>query len=158
MIHHISVSAKNPQHVAQVLAKVLKGQAAPFPPNPGSYIVFPGDEYGTAVEVYPLASEILPGTSPDEHCMFVHNDNPSMFTATHAAISVPVTQEEIEQVGMSEGWRVVRCSRESLFDVMEFWVENRLMIELLTPEMASQYLAFTKQPEKLQEFFATATN
>ncbi|MCP6761058.1 MAG: hypothetical protein NHB32_20450 [Fischerella sp. CENA71] len=157
MIHHISVSAKNPQHVAQVLAKVLKGQAAPFPPNPGSYIVFPGDEYGTAVEVYPLGSEILPGTSPDEQCQFVNNENPSTFTATHAAISVPVTQEEIEQVGMSEGWRVVRCNRDSLFDVMEFWVENRLMIELLTPEMAAQYIALTKQPEKLQEFFATAT-
>ncbi|MBW4432709.1 MAG: hypothetical protein KME28_13490 [Pelatocladus maniniholoensis HA4357-MV3] len=158
MIHHISVSAKNPQLVAQTLAKVLKGQAAPFPPHPGSYIVFPGDEHGTAVEVYPLGSEIVPGTAPDEQCMFVHNDNPSMFTATHAAISVPVTQEEIEQVGMSAGWRVVRCNRDSLFDVMEFWVENRLMIELLTPEMASQYLAFTKHPEKLQEVFATATN
>ncbi|MFB2770393.1 hypothetical protein ACE1AT_14045 [Pelatocladus sp. BLCC-F211] len=157
MIHHISVSAKNPQHVAQVLAKVLKGQLAPFPPHPGSYIVFPGDEYGTAVEVYPLGSEILPGTAPNEQCKFVNSDNPSSFTATHAAISVSVTQEEIEQIGMSEGWRVVRCNRDSLFDVIEFWVENRLMIELLTPEMASQYLAFTKQPEKLQEFFATAT-
>jgi hypothetical protein len=58
---------------------------------------------------------------------------------------------------VSEGWRVVRCSRESFFDVIEFWLENRLMIELLTPEMASQYLAFTKT-EKLQEFFATAAN
>ncbi|WP_337886561.1 hypothetical protein [Fischerella thermalis] len=157
MIHHISISAINPLGVAQALAKVMKGQVAPFPPHPGSYFVFPGDEHGTAIEVYPLGSEIAPGAAANEQCMFVHNANSSMFTATHAAISVPVSQAEIEQVGVSEGWRVVRCSRESFFDVIEFWLENRLMIELLTPEMASQYLAFTKT-EKLQEVFATAAN
>lgn len=30
MIHHISISVKNPQHVAEVLAEVLNGQAFPF--------------------------------------------------------------------------------------------------------------------------------
>jgi hypothetical protein len=158
MIHHFSISAQNPQRVAQVLAKVMEAQVAPFPPHPGSYVVFPGDEYGTAIEVLPLGSEIAPGTTNNESCQFVHNAHPSMFIATHAAISVSTTQAEIEQIGKSEGWRVVRCNRDSLFDVIEFWVENRLMIEFLTPEMANQYLAFTKQPEKLQEFFAAANN
>ena len=77
MIHHISISAINPQRVAQALAKVMKGQIAPFPPHPGSYFVFPGDEHGTAIEVYPLGSEIVPGAA-DEQCMFVHNANASM--------------------------------------------------------------------------------
>ena len=42
MIHHISISAQNPQHVAIVLAEVVKGQAVPWTPHPGSYI---GSEY-----------------------------------------------------------------------------------------------------------------
>jgi hypothetical protein len=64
--------------------------------------------------------------------------NASRFTATHATISVPTSQAEIEQIGSYEQWRVVRCNRDSLFDVMELWVENSLMIEFLTPEMARQ--------------------
>jgi hypothetical protein len=155
MIHHISISAQNPQHVAMVLAEVVKGQAVPFPPHPGSYIVVAFDDYGTAIEVYPSGSEILPGTALDS-CHFVHNPHTSRFTATHAAISVPTSQAEIEEIGSREKWRVVRCNRDSIFDVMEFWVENNLMIEFLTPEMAQQYLAFTQQHDAMKSFFAQA--
>ncbi len=34
MIHHLSISAQNPQHVAQVLAEILQGQPTPHPFNP----------------------------------------------------------------------------------------------------------------------------
>ncbi|BAZ15422.1 hypothetical protein NIES4071_72940 [Calothrix sp. NIES-4071] len=149
MIHHISISARNPERVAQVLAEVMKAQVGPFPPHPGSYFVLPNDEYGTGIEVYPLGSELLPGEGNSE-CKFVMNEAASQFTATHAAVSVPTSQEEIEEIGKREGWRVVRCNRESFFDVIEFWVENRLMIEFLTPEMASQYLGFITNPELLK--------
>lgn len=151
MIHHISISARNPEHVAQVLAKVMKAQVTPFPPHPGSYFVLPQDNYGTAIEVYPNGSEILPGEGSSE-CRFVVNDNASQFTATHAAISVPTSRAEIEQIGEREGWRVVYCNRESSFDVIEFWVENRLMIEFFTQEMASKYLAFVTNPEIIKLF------
>ena len=40
MIHHLSISAQNPQHVAQVLAEILQGQPTPHPFNPGGYIIF----------------------------------------------------------------------------------------------------------------------
>jgi hypothetical protein len=30
MIHHLSISAQNPQHVAQVLAEILQGQPTPI--------------------------------------------------------------------------------------------------------------------------------
>lgn len=152
MIHHISIAAQNPEHVAQVLAEVIKGRAVPFPPNPGSYMVAALDEYGSAIEVYPLGAEILPGTAQEDSCQFALNAHPSRFTATHAAISVPSTQTEIGQIGAREGWRVVRCNRDSFFDVMEFWVENSLMIEFLTPEMAQQYLNFTQHPDALKLF------
>jgi hypothetical protein len=71
-----------------------------------------------------------------------------------AAISVTKTQEEIEEIGKREGWRVVRCNRESFFDVIEFWLENQVMLELLTPEMTAQYLTAT-QPENLKKIFST---
>jgi hypothetical protein len=151
MIHHLSISAQNPEHVAQVLAEVMKGQVIPFLPNPGSYAVAAMDEYGTAIEVYPAGSELLPGTD-QKSCQFVQNPQITKFTATHAAISVPSSQAEIEQIGAREGWRVVRCNRESFFDVLEFWVENRLMIEFLTAEMTQQYLS------ELNETFRQRSN
>ncbi|MFN6559256.1 MAG: hypothetical protein RMY28_005560 [Nostoc sp. ChiSLP01] len=153
MIHHISIAVRNPNHVAQVLAEILKAQAVPFPPNPGSYMVIPFDEHGTAIELYPLGSQIEPGEG-DEECTFVHTAISSRFTDIHAAISVPISQQEIEQIGVREGWRVVRCNRDSFFDVIEFWVENRLMIEFLTPEMASVYLKFATDKENLKYFLA----
>lgn len=151
MIHHISIAANNPYNVAQVFAEIMKGRAIPFPPNPGSYIVLAFDEHGTAIEVYPLGSQIKPGEGEGE-CTFFHNNIAPNFTEIHAAISVSLSQKEIEQIGIREGWRVVRCSRDSLFDVIEFWVENRVMIEFLTPEMASSYIKFATQPEILQAF------
>jgi hypothetical protein len=153
MIHHISVAAQNPQHVAQVLAEVLRGQCVPFPPAPGSYMAITMDEHGTAIEVLPIGTEILPGSGPGS-CYFEQNSNPSPYTTTHAAISVPRSQSEIEAIGQREGWRVVRCDREGFFDLMEFWVENTLMVELLTPEMTARYLAFTQQPDVLKYFVA----
>lgn len=149
MIHHLSVSAKNPQQVATVLAEIFKGKAVPFPPHPGSYMAFAGDEHGTAIEVYPSGSQIIPGLGVDG-CGFAQNPHASEFTATHAAISVSASPSEIEQIGAREGWRVVRCNRDSYFDVMEFWVENSLMLELLTPEMTAQYLALAQNPDLLK--------
>lgn len=153
MIHHISISAHNPEHVAQVLAEVLNGEAVEFFPNPGSYMVFPMDEYGTGIEIYPLDTKLIPGEG-DEQGKFVHIANSSNFIATHAAISVTKTQEEIEEIGKRENWRTVRCNRDSFFDVMEFWLENQVMLELLTPEMADQYLAAT-HPENLKKMFSS---
>ena len=155
MIHHISIPAQNPLHVAEVLAEIWHGKVAPFPPHPGSYIVCPGDEYGTMIEIYPLGTELMPGND-NEQVGFSQNALPSQFMATHAAISVPMSQEEIEQIGIREGWRVLRCNRDSFFDVIEFWVENTLMLELLPPAFTRQYLMFM-QPQNLEQFFAPAT-
>jgi hypothetical protein len=45
---------------------------------------------------------------------------------------------------------VFAASRDGLFDVVEFWIENRLMLELLTPAIAPKYLNFFS-PQQLKE-------
>ncbi|MBD2570001.1 hypothetical protein [Anabaena lutea] len=151
MIHHISISVQNPQHVAEVLAEVINGKSFPFFPHPGSYMVLPLDEHGTGIEVYPFKTELVPGRG-NEQVQFVETANSSGFTATHAAVSVSSSREKIEEIGNREGWRTIFCNRDSFFDVIEFWIENKIMIELLTPEMASQYLT-VMQPESLEKIF-----
>jgi hypothetical protein len=149
MIHHLSISAENPQHVAQVLAEILQGQATPHPFNTDGYIIFPFDEYGTEIEVYPLGTEIIPGDN-DEKRGYIENLAASKFTATHVMISVPASIEQIEQIAQREDWLIQRANFG--FDYILFWVENRLLLELLTPEMAIQYKAVA-HPENLRKLF-----
>ena len=152
MIHHISIPAKNPHQVALVLAELCQGSVMPFPPLDGAYVVAAKDDYGTLFEVYPIGSEIMPGQGQDE-ASFCQNAHPYHFTAVHAAISVPVSQAEIEAIAQREGWRTLACDRDGLFSLVEFWVENRLMLELLPPQMAEGYLQ-TWSPANLERLQA----
>ena len=150
MIHHISIPAKEPLHVAEVLAELFKGYCAPFPSNPGSYVAFAGDEYGTLIEVYPTGTEMIPGE--ENNSIHYQQNNSSQFIATHAAISLPLNQSEIESIAQREQWRCLLCSR-GYFDVIEFWVENSVLLELATPELAKQYTTVLA-PENLAKHFA----
>ncbi|NEP18038.1 MAG: hypothetical protein F6J97_14220 [Leptolyngbya sp. SIO4C1] len=147
MLHHFSVAANNPLHVAKVMAEILQGQVAPFPFNPNSYVALAGDEFGTMIEIYPLGSELIPDAHEGQ-AGFRLRPQVAHYVSFHVAISVPISLEKIERIAAREGWRVLPCSRDGLFDVIEFWVENWLMIELLTPAMTAKYLeAFS--PERL---------
>jgi hypothetical protein len=149
MLHHISISVNNPQHVANVMAEIMHGKVAPFSPNPGSYMMLVGDEFGTGIEFYPMGSELIPDARQGQ-AGFQINEHPANYTSVHAAISVPLSLEEIERIGAREGWRVLACNRNGNFDVVEFWIENHLMLELLTPEMTAKYLDATN-PQKLEQ-------
>ncbi|MBD1842639.1 hypothetical protein H6F89_04280 [Cyanobacteria bacterium FACHB-63] len=153
MIHHISIAAEHPQHVAEVLAELWQGRAYPFPMYPDSYIAFAGDDYGTAIEVYPLGSELIPGRTdlPDLQA----DQTSARFSATHAAVSVPLNQQQIEQIAAREGWQTLLGNRGPFFQVVELWVENRVLLELLTPEMAEQYKAFST-PANWEQLVLTA--
>jgi hypothetical protein len=154
MIHHISLPVEDPLHVAQVLAELLNGKVAPFPSNPNSYIVVAVDAYGTMIELYPAGTELMPGCSTSP-VTFSQNAFASPFTAVHAAISVPASETQIAEVGEREGWHTVRCDRGP-FHVIEFWIENKLMLELLPAAFAAQYLKFM-EPENLAQIFAGAS-
>ncbi len=149
MIHHISIAAHNPLRVSQVLTEILQGQSVPFPGHPGSYVALAFDPQGTMIEVHPFGTALVPGAAEDEACQLRPNPAASMYTANHTAISVPVSIDRIQAISEREGWRMVHCRRgDNYFDVIEFWVENQLLIELLPPEIVDRYLAFMS-PESL---------
>ena len=60
----------------------------------------------------------------------------------HVALSSPLSTEEILAVGRAEGWRSVFCDRGGVFDLVEIWVENRFMLEVLPPRGLQRYLDF----------------
>lgn len=142
-IHHDSIPVQDTRRVAEVLCDLFEGTITPFGPYQNSWIVWFGDEHGTAIELYPAGTEMMPDAG-DGQANFHANASASGFTATHAAISIDRSKAEILTVARENDWRALELSRGP-FHVIEFWIENRVLIELLTPDMARDYLAATKK-------------
>ncbi len=145
MIHHLSIPARQPLHVAQVLVELFGGSLSAFGPHGDSYIAWMGDGHGSALEVFPEGTEMGPDPGQGQ-AIFRHNPHATGYTATHAAVSVPRSTEEILALAAREGWRALELSR-GRFRVVEFWIENRVLLELLTPDMTAEYLSAT-QPRR----------
>jgi len=142
MIHHLSIAARDPKHVAGVLAEFMGGVAVPFPPNPGSFFALQLDEHGSGVEVYPAGTQLQPGGSDGGG--FVKKPVAERgYGATHFALSVAAEADAVEAIANREGWQCFRCNRGP-FHVIEVWLENESMVEILPPEFAAEYLAFTR--------------
>ncbi len=143
MIHHVSIPARDPEHVARVLAELLGGYAGPFiGPIPGAWVVYQEDGVGSGVEIYDERTTLVPGDG--ETMCSTRQGEPPRTVAFHALISVKADRETIERVGAREGWRTRHFWRgpngTRLFELYELWVENRVMLELATEDMLSGYI------------------
>jgi catechol 2,3-dioxygenase-like lactoylglutathione lyase family enzyme len=148
MIHHLSIAARDPTRAADTLAEMMGGTAVPFPPNPGSFFALQLDDHGSGVEVYPAGTELHP--AGEEGGSFVkHPREGRGFGATHFALSVNTDAETVGKIAERAGWHCVTCNRGP-FHVIEVWVENDTMVEVLPPEYAAEYLAFTRKDKVLE--------
>ena len=134
-----------------------------IPPN--SFIVFANDGRGSGVEITPIDIVLEPGEGlpPEEdfdintrteeyEAKFVHSEFVPQYVATHLNINTHLSIEEIKEIGRREGWRVLTCNRgEGLFQLVELWIEDRFMLEVMTPEQTARYVEITTP-----EFFAEA--
>jgi hypothetical protein len=147
MIYHISIPARDPEHVAKVLGELLGGYVGPFVgPIPGSWVAYADDAHGTGFEIYPERTTIVPGKDGGMGEVELHDAPPSF--AFHALVSVKVDRATIERIGAREGWRTQHFWRGPspeirLFELYEFWIENRLMLELATEDMVPAYTRIT---------------
>ena len=102
--------------------------------------------YGTAIEVYPVGTEMYPPSDAGQ-ALFRRAEHPSPFVATHATVSLDRTVQEIRDIAAAQGWRAVQLPRGP-FDVVEFWIENHVMLELMTPDMEAAYRAAAPRTER----------
>jgi hypothetical protein len=150
MIHHVSIPARDPRHVAEVLAELMCGRCHPFGPLEGAFMAASGDEHGSMVEVYPERATL---EIPNDEKQVVFGNQPAPRAwPFHLLLSVPREREEIERIGSREGWRTKLFGRgipgqKPFFHVIEFWLENRLMVEVVSRGMAEEYLSFIKNAD-----------
>jgi len=165
MINHISIGVHNPERVANILAELWNGIVIPFPPAPDSYMVLANDGKGSGVEITPINTILVPGegmppenldasTLTEEYeAKFVASDFAPQYVATHLNINTHLSIEDVRAIGAREGWRTLVCNRgEGLFQLVEMWIEDRFMLEVMTPEQTARYIEVTS-PEFLARAF-----
>lgn len=150
MIHHLSVAAQNPKVVADFFAELLGGVAVDFPPNPGGYMAFAPDGKGTGVEVYPAGSVMAPNA--DDGAIFTRRSvEPIERSPTHFALSVAANVEKVAAMAAARGWDCFVCDRGGHFHVVEVWIENAWLVEVLPPAFAAEYLGFANGVTGMKE-------
>jgi hypothetical protein len=139
MLFHISMAAERPEQAARLVASLWGGRAFPFPPvAQGSWIAMAGDERGSAVEVYPLGTELHEGDGEAPARALAGRQ--ARNGPVHVAIATKLGVDEVKAIAKRFGAPAKVCARGP-FHVIELWVEGCFMIEVLTPEMQAEYLA-----------------
>lgn len=155
MIAHFSMPAREPEAVARILGRVIDGEVMPFPVIPGAWVAIARDGSGTGIEVVPEATGHHPGVGEADpsrppagpapmpwEVQFRQDGAAQAASAFHVALSSPLSRDEVLAVGRDAGWRAVACERGGVFEVIEIWVENRVLLEVLTPAELDRYRAF----------------
>jgi hypothetical protein len=136
MIFHFSIAADDPKRTATMLAELWRGEAFPFPMvGKGSWVAHAGDDRRSTIEVYPRDLALYPTErAGEERYEPVSRNGPF-----HAAVATPLSIEEVEEIGRRYGCHTSLCQRGPWFRVIEFWIDNVLMLEMMTPEMQDEY-------------------
>ncbi len=153
MICHVSVEADNPREVAEALAEIWAGVATPFPPVvEGAWIAMAKGNLGTAVEVYPRGTDLTrqdddaPPESIRSAFYGIPGERVGPSNATHLAISTDLDEDAVLAWARRQGLDANVYRRGGAFGVIEVWIEDRLMVEILTPEMQAEYRALMNIP------------
>ena len=150
MIFHFSIAADDPKKTATMLAELWRGEAFPFPMvGKGSWVAHAGDDRRSTLEVYPRDMALYPTERAGEE----RYEPVSRSGPFHAAVATPLSIEEVEDIGRRYGCHTSLCQRGPYFRVIEFWVDNCLMLEMMTPEMQAEYQA-TITPENWRNMLA----
>lgn len=135
MIFHASIAADNPGTVASFLAELWEGEAFDFHPVHGAFIVLKGDEAGSAIEIYPAGTVIRLG---QQGISFAIAEDPAHETATHLAIATDLDERAVFDLAATYGWWS-RLTSRGPFDLIEIWIDGRVLVEVFTPPMQARY-------------------
>lgn len=168
MILHVSLPARDPRATAEVFAKLIDGVAMPFPVVDGAWVAIAKDGSGTGVECLPERSAhhmgegagdpANPAQGPEVRPWEVQIRPDAAGVPAgpfHVALASKLSADEIVALGEAHGWRAVPCERGGVFDLVELWIDNQALVEVLPPGGARRYLDFYN-PEVAGRMFAPA--
>lgn len=147
MIQHVSLPANDPPSAATTLARILGGEAMPFPVVPGAWIAWSSDGV-TELEVVPRGlgyKRAAAGKEP-EAARTVTDAGPSGW---HVAIGTSIAATDVVRFAQAAGWPAQICDRAGFFELVEVWIDDACLVEVLDPPMLQRYrAAFSAQSWK----------
>ncbi len=169
MIAHFSIPSRTPRETAFFFASVIDGTVFDFPVVPGASIAVANDNSGLAVEVYPFDMAHHPGAGavdpdhkpegpmalPWEDQIFPESGEPT-HSGFHCAMSTSISEGEIIARAAALGWRALACERGGVFGLVEVWVDNKFLVEVLVPKEVERYKAFMT-PQGCAQMFGPGT-
>jgi hypothetical protein len=135
MIFHASIPADDPERVARVIAELWRGEYLPFI-FPQTFIVFANDDRASEVEIGPRGHVLIPANG---QVGSQFNASSSPYSEVHLNIATPLSLEDALAIAEREGWAARLCDRGGDFTVIEFWLENKFMLELMTELELKRY-------------------
>jgi hypothetical protein len=137
MIAHVSMPADDCAHVAKLLAEMMHGGAFRFPPGgPNAWNAW-SKKNDFQIVVTPRGHFMVEG--PGELEWTSHGSSGERASETHFAIAVERPAVEIVDMARAAGWHARICNRGGFFDLVEVWVENAYLVEVLDPTQLSDY-------------------
>ena len=123
--------------VAGVLADMMQGGALRCPPGgPDAWNAW-SRENDLQIVVTPRGHVMLPG--PEEMVWTRRDASAEPAWETHFALCVDRPAAEIVTLAERVGWKARICDRGGFFRVVEVWVENAYLVEVLDPTFAAEY-------------------
>lgn len=145
MILHASVVADEPRKTAETLGRLFGGIALPLGPGEGTWSAIGPDPIGNMISVLERGSEFH---RTDEH-VETRMGEPVRHSAYHILIETPLSEAEVMGIAAERGCHALRA-KHGAFDVIEFWVDDCLLIEVVTPDMGRDYRELIQSDELRQ--------
>lgn len=135
MILHASIPADDPRQAATTLAKLFGGRALPFGPGNGSWTAVGPDPIGNVVSVMPRGTEFHRRAGEEVETRSAAQVRHSGF---HLMIETPLSEADVMGLACETGC-VAQRARHGPFEVIEFWIDDCMLIEVATPDLAQDY-------------------
>lgn len=148
MIQHVSVTADEPRQAAETIAALLGGRAFPIGPAEGSWTAVGPDLVGSMIEVMPRGAEFHRSGNRVE----TREGEPVRQSGFHVMFETPLSEEEVLQLAEERQAAAFR-SRHGPFELLEFWIDDCLLLEVLPPSLAGAYRRILQSGE-LRERYA----
>lgn len=148
-IHHVTIPAQDPEHVAAVLAEWFGARVIPMPHPRGGLLVYAGDSDGTAIEVWPAATRAKPG----DHQLSASDLPLPEAWPHHAYVTADLDPDKVLATFAREGWKAEKVHNgppHGGFSLVRGWIENQTMIEIGGVAMREQYERFFQEMIKLR--------
>jgi hypothetical protein len=137
LIAHVSMPADDCERVACVLAELMQGGALRFEPGgPNAWTAW-SKENDLQIVVTPRGHFMIAG--PKE-MIWIEREKPrEPASETHFALCVELPAEQVVAIAQREGWQARVCDRGGFFHVVELWIENAYLVEVLDPSFTAAY-------------------